>query len=113
MTNDEVLAMAPGAELNAKIAEKVMGNLTTHDEFFGPMERLIDPTDGSSVWIPLRPFSEDMAAAESVVEGMLELGYSDAIYWSKFGEGAYSEAEAICKAALLAIAEGPVTCQTH
>ena len=37
---------------------------------------------------------------------MIELGYEDAIYWADFGEGKYKEAEAICKAALLAVLEG-------
>ncbi len=111
MANEEILTMQPGTELNMQVAEKVMGNLTTQDETWGHMERLVDPTDGSSLWVPLTPYSEDISAAETVVEGMIELGYADAIYWAKFGEGKYSEAEAICKAALLAIADGPVACE--
>ena len=35
---------------------------------------------------------------------MIEKGYEDAIYWADFGDGTYGEAEAICKAALSALA---------
>lgn len=110
MTKEEILSMAPGTALSVQVAEKIMGNITTKDPVWGDMERLIDPADGSSVWIPLNAYSEDISLAESVVEVMLAMGYQDAIYWMGFGDGKYSEAEAICKAALLAVAEGPVTC---
>lgn len=111
MDKDKILAMNPGDELSLHVAEKIMGNVTTKDDLWGYMERLIDPADDSSVWVPLTPYSEDAAAAEAVVEGMLGKGYADAIYWSGFGDGKYTEAEAICKAALLAIAEAPGACQ--
>lgn len=114
MTKDEILTMKPGRALSEKVAEKVMGNVTTEDSIWGCMERFIDPADGSSLWVPLSPYSEDISTAESVVEAMLEKGYQDAVHWVGFGNGKYSEAEAICKAALLAVAESPVTCcQKH
>ncbi len=112
MTKNEILTMEPGSELNMTVAKEIMGNVTTEDATWGFMERLLDPTDGSSVWVPLTPYSEEISEAESVVEAMLELGYLDAIYWAEFGDGKYSDAEAICKASLLAIAEGPVVCET-
>ena len=103
MSQAEILAMEPGDELNMKVAAEVMGHAVVREELLGLMERLIDPTDGSSVWGPVYPYSEDMEVAESVVERMIELGYEDAIYWADFGDGMYTEPEAICKAALLAI----------
>jgi hypothetical protein len=33
-------------------------------------------------------------------------GYDDAINWKNFGGGKYTQEEAICKAALLAVLEG-------
>lgn len=113
MSNEKILAMPPGDALSLLVAEEVMGNVTTKDDLWGFMERMIDPADGGSLWVPLTPYSEDAAAAESVVEGMLGKGYADAIYWSGFGDGRYTEPEAICKAALLAVAEAPRTCQTR
>lgn len=109
MTREEILAMEPGSELNRKVAEEVMGYTIVNDETFGYMERLIDPEDGRPVWNPLEPYSEDIAAAELVVDTMIERGCDDAIYWADFGGGKYAEAEAICKAALCAILE---ECQT-
>jgi len=104
MTQEEILAMNPGAELNAKVAEEVIGHAVARDETFGYTERLIDK-DNSSVWDKLLHYSEDISAAELVVGKMIELGHDDAIYWADFGDGIYTEPEAICKAALLAILE--------
>ena len=39
-----------------------------------------------------------------------DLGYQDAVYWSRFGQGQYTEAEAICKAALLSNLSGKAEC---
>ena len=111
---DDILKMKPGVELNTQVAEKVLGNSTAEDATWGYMERFIDPADGAPLWVPLTPYSEEVAAAESVVQAMLEMGYADAIYWSDYGNGNNTKAEAICKAALLAIAEAPVACcQKH
>ena len=106
MTQEEVLAMQPGSELNIEVSEKIMGHITTKDEIFGYTERLVDPEEGSSIWSPVKPYSEDISVAELVVEKMIEMGYEDAIYWADFGDGKYTEPEAICKAALLAVIEG-------
>lgn len=103
MNREQILSLPPGEGLSLLVAEKVMGNVTTSDDLMGLMERLIDPADGGSVWAPLTAYSEDADAAEAVVERMLGKGHSDAIYWSEFGGGRYTEAEAICKAAMLAV----------
>lgn len=105
MNREQILNLSPGEGLSLLVAEKIMGNVTTRDDLMGLMERLIDPADGGSVWAPLTAYSEDADAAEAVVERMLGKGHADAIYWSEFGGGRYTEAEAICKAAMLA-AEG-------
>ena len=111
MTQEETLTMQPGSELNIKVAETIMGNITADDATFGCMERFTDPIDGSSTWVPISPYSEDISVAGLVVDRMTELGYLDAVYWADFGDGKYTEAEAICKAALLAIAEAPAACE--
>lgn len=108
MTKEEILLMKPGAELNSKIAEEIMGHVVVDDKMLGPVERFL--SGGESVWGPPQPYSEDRSVAEAVVQKMLELGYEDAVYWSGFGEGQYTEAEAICKAALLANGGGKVDC---
>ena|SRR3972149_2705349 len=106
MTQEEILAMQPGSELNMIVAEKIMGHIVTKDEIFGYMERAVDPEDGGSIWTMVKSYSEDISVAELVVDRMIEMGYEDAIYWADFGGGKYTEAEAICKAALLAVLEG-------
>jgi len=103
MTKEEILAMKPGQEMNAKVAECVMGYEIIRDATFGYVERSI--FDGASVWGLPEPYSEDISAAELVVKKMIEIGYGDAISSADFGEGRYTEAEAICKAALLAMLE--------
>jgi hypothetical protein len=115
MTKEEILTMRPGSELNMKVAEIIMGHKIINDESFGYMERMISTESsgcgstccgsqaGESVWSAVKPYSEDMAAAEQVVEKMTELGYKDAASWADFGNGKYTEPEAICKAALLSI----------
>ena len=105
MTQEEILTMEPGRELNIEVAKEVMEHVVASDGMLGYLERLIDPGDGGSVWSSLQPYSEDISVAELVVDKMIERGYDDAIYWADFGDGVYTEAEAICKAALLAILE--------
>jgi len=100
---EEILALQPGEELNVRVAREVLGNTVVEDATFGHMERIV--ADGGSIWGPVEPYSEDMAAAETVVNVMIERGCEDAIYWADFGEGRFSEPEAICKAALLALVE--------
>jgi len=129
MTHNEVLAMKPGRELDALVAEKVMGWVE-----FSPIDPTIDfgvhgkyrwnyakdPKDGKQKPIPW--YSEDIAAAWEVVEKMLERGGCEiGCYGSKNGAKwfevnvitmngevtvtAQTPAEAICKAALLAVME--------
>ncbi len=105
MTEDEILAMKPGIDLNVKVAEEVMGHPVVMDPTFGWLEQLINPKDGSSVWSPPQPYSEEISFAELVVDRMIELGFDDATCWADFGGGKYAEAEAVCKAAVLAILE--------
>jgi len=102
MTKEEILAMKPGRELNIAVAEVVMKHKVIVDEIFGDMERPIDE-DGSSVWDNLRPCSEDTSAAQLVVGRMITLGHSDAAFWEHYGNGSYTQAEAICKRALLVV----------
>jgi hypothetical protein len=103
VTKEEILALGPGEELNVLVAEQVMGNAVVKDATFGRMERVT--ADGGSIWCPLEPYSEEMAAAETVVNVMIGRGCEDAIYWADFGNGRFTEPEAICKAALLALLE--------
>jgi hypothetical protein len=101
MTQDEILAMQPGRELNAMVAEEIIGRRVVQDELLGDLEGLLDE-DGSYVWGELQRYSEDIEAADFVVDAMIRLGFEDAVCWGDFGDGAFTEAEAICKAALLA-----------
>lgn len=100
MTKEEVLAMKPGRELNIKVAETIMWNEVVSDEIFGDVERYIDG-EGSSVYGPLRSYSEDISAAQSVVDRMVNLGHGDEIFFRHYANGIYTSAEDICKAALL------------
>ena len=100
MTKEEILAMKPGRELNIAIAEVVMKHKVVVDEIFGAMERQI-ANDGSSTYTNLQPYSEDMPAAQLVVDRMITLGHGDAVLWEHYGSGIYTQAEAICKVALL------------
>jgi hypothetical protein len=102
MTREEILVMKPGRELNIAVAEVVMKHKVIADETFGDMERPIDGDD-KSVWDPLTLYSEDMEAAQLVVERMITLGYSDAKFWGHYGNGIYTPAETICKRALLVV----------
>jgi hypothetical protein len=106
MTEEEILTMRPGSELNKMVAEKIMGHKVIKDAILGYTERLVS-ADGSSIWSDLEPYSEDVSKAKLLAERMIEKGYEDAIYWADFGDGKYTEAEAICKAALLAVRRGP------
>jgi hypothetical protein len=106
MTEEEILAMRPGSEMNKMVAEKIMEHKVVKDAILGYTERLVS-ADSSSIWSDLEPYSEDVSKARLLVEKMIEKGYEDAIYWADFGDGKYTEAEAICKAALLAVRRGP------
>ena len=103
MTEQEILDMEPGIELNIKVAKEVMGHRVIKDEHLGYMERFTSKRDQSSVFGLVHPYSEDPKLAAQVIEKMLEKGYQEASSWADFGGGTYTEAEAICKAALIEI----------
>lgn len=100
----DILGMKPGRELNIVVAKYVMGNDVVSDTTFGDMEALRDH-DGNAFWDFLSPYSEDRSAAELVVTTMVQLGHGDAVFWEHFGNGIYTQSEAICKRALLVITE--------
>ena len=102
MIEQDILRMKPGIDLNLAVAQEVMGHVVINDESLGYMERFVD-NNGGSVWNVLQSYSENSSLAELVVDKMIQEGHHDAVYWSKFGYGAYTEAEAICKAAILAV----------
>jgi hypothetical protein len=119
MTKKEILAMKPGIELNMAVAERILGHSVKQDEIMGYMERITLPKtvesncgcascgggaqEGDSIWGSVEKYSEDISAAKFVIKKMLEIGYKDANSWADFGDGKYTEAEAICKAALIAV----------
>jgi hypothetical protein len=103
MDEKEILAMEPGLELDIIVSEEIMENKIVYDECLGIMERTIHPIDGSSVFGMVLKYSEDMDMAELVINRMKEKGYEDAGFWPDFGGGVYTEAEAVCKAALCAL----------
>jgi hypothetical protein len=104
MTKEEILAMKPGRELNIAVAEVVMKHKVIVDKIFGDMERPISE-DSSSAWDILPLYSEDMSAARLVVERMITIGHTDAVFWEHYGNGVYTQAESICKRALLVVLE--------
>jgi hypothetical protein len=102
VTKEEILAIKPGRELNIAVAEVVMNHKVIVDEIFGDMERPID-MDDNSTWETLALYSEDLSAAQLVVERMITLGHGDEAVWRHYGNGASTRAEAICKRALLVV----------
>ena len=102
MTREEILAMKPGKELNMKVAEVVMGRKVTSDEIFGDMETYVDD-DGRSTYEPLQLYSEDVSAAQLVVERMIKLGQGDTIFLEHYGNGIFPPPDAICRMALLVV----------
>jgi hypothetical protein len=132
VTRDEILDMKPGIELNIEVAEKVMENRVVNDEILGYLERPASPktnqeevvsgssdsscntccgssNDGTPGWGTVERYSEEISAAMLVVNKMIDRGFKDARNWRDFGGGKYTEAEAICKAALLAVSEKQIS----
>ena len=103
-SKEKILAMNPGRELNFIVAKYVLGRDVVTDKHMGEIERLTDKNSGS-VWSYPLCYSEDIEAAQDVVCEMMNRGYLDAPNWDRFGDGAYTPAEAICKRALLCILE--------
>ena len=103
MNEKNILAMKPGMELDIEVAREVMDHKVIKDENLGYLERFVSAKDGGSVWETVQPYSQDITAAELVIEKMKEQGQTDTADWADFGGGAYSEPEAISKAALIAV----------
>src|SRR5690606_20607824 len=114
---DEILAMKPGRELDALVADKVMG-YTTHGQF----------REKNGVRVMIDRYSADIAAAWEVVERLTRrkdvqkpmfADFSLVKKWDTYEAvfipvgklggkpsfGCKTAAEAICKAALLAVME--------
>ena len=87
------------------VAKEVMGHEVVSDQVLGDTERFVDAA-GSSIWSELTPYSEDVGAAEAVINKAVKLGFTDVKTWRDFGSGSYTPAEAICKKALLKIMSG-------
>ncbi len=127
MTREQILAMEPGRELDALVAERVMGwtNIIRHDEYGGvyvgwPPDRRPWDTDRGA-YIPR--YSYDDVAALQIIPAMGQRGWDCATYyeadagcWTVYFLSAQFKpadaraqsgllAEAICKAALLAVLE--------
>lgn len=122
MTRDEILAMKPGRDMDVLVARRVMG--WTDIEPIGPMYvgrppgmKPVHPVDAR--FVPC--YSTDDAAALEIIPAMAKRGYdcgayyeADARRWTVYflpprcGSAkaqSGSLAEAICKAALLALLE--------
>jgi len=114
MTRDEVLALKPGRELDARVAEKVMG-YTTHGQFL----------EKNGVRVMIDRYSTDIAAAFEVWEHdrpkkwNFDLCYSDGTYLAEIYKPddvigvrilaqveSKSAAEAMVKCRLLALEGG-------
>ncbi len=102
MTKEEIVSMKPGRELNKAVAQFVMGHTVIVDEIFGEIERS-STSDDSSKYASLQSYSEDMSAAQLVIDRMISTGHQEAALWKNYGNGIYTQAEAICKAALLVV----------
>ena len=129
MTREEILAMKAGRELNIRVAEDVMGFEFSEDEIFGDTEsyklsRRRTPLArfaGNQIYGPLRHYSEDMSAAQRVVDKLkkynvrLEFNHHTENWEAWFSHrkadfsypiaSAVTIPEAICKAALLTMLE--------
>lgn len=98
---EAVLALSPGRELDILVAKYVMGHEVVSDTIMGEVEGITDVEDGGTIWSSVQQYSEDMEAAQKVVDRMMEEGYLDALSWHTYGNGKYTYAEAICKRAFI------------
>jgi len=99
--SEAVLILNPGRELDILVAKYVMGHEVVSDAIMGEVEGITDDNDGGIIWSSVQQYSEDMEAAQKVVERMVEEGYLDALSWQSYGDGRYTPAEAICKRAFI------------
>lgn len=98
--NEGVLSLSNGRELNILVAKYVMGHEVITDAIMGEVEGIRDVDDGT-VWASVQLYSEDINAAQEVVDRMVNEGYLDALIWHTYGNGRYTPAEAICKRAFI------------
>ncbi|OAS19270.1 BC1872 family protein [Paenibacillus oryzisoli] len=129
LTREEILAMEPGRELDALVAEKVM-NLCVLDSVQQYGDGCVVSDEGFESWMQhmefgrvddpdlLEPYSTDISAAWEVVEKMHEKGYAMQLmhngqYFVAFSGEIYREyiaktaAEAICRSALAVLEATP------
>jgi hypothetical protein len=103
MTREDILAMPAGRELDALVAEKVMGYKYTSD-----FDRLFKPsTDISAAWEVVEKFNTYRMQKLRDNDHRLVDGKVHQCFLGKNGNCAYGHTapEAICKAALLAVLE--------
>lgn len=109
MTREQILAMQPGRELDALVAEKVMGLTNFYwlsgERFYGPEyqhNRLSDySTDISAAWEVVDKIGS-VKVLGPTIQGEW---YSSVLGNRKVGVWAKTAPEAICKAALIACME--------
>ncbi|MFC1532178.1 hypothetical protein ACFL7M_02255 [Thermodesulfobacteriota bacterium] len=94
----EIMEMRAGRLLNTRVAEEIMGNKVIKDEIFGEME-IYFTKDGEPVYSALHPYSEDLSAAQTVIDRIVELGCQDEAAFL-YGE---DRPEVICRASLRAV----------
>jgi len=121
MTRDEILTMEAGREMDALVAEKVMGHTVGRDAtletFYPQYTTTVETSEGFTI---LAHYSTDISAAWRIVEkfksdariGISMADYTNGGYcFTFFGPGNFDEYEcdaptaplAICRAALLAV----------
>lgn len=126
MNRDEILAMKPGRELDALVAEKVMGYAIGDGQGGWIVQKVIihRPDDGTAEWLrngqqQLPHYSTDISAAWEVVDKLkisivpqclgapdeysYMVEYENEPYVNGIRVFASKAPEAICKAALLAV----------
>jgi len=104
MTRDEILAMEPGRELDALVAEKVMGWTHYREEWGGVVPDSIShySTDISAAWEVVEKMGPFTQLTADIYNGITVWHCSFSVVDSV---DAVTAPEAICKAALLAALE--------
>lgn len=125
LTREAVEAMPAGVEMDALVAEMVMGWTDAKAEFLRGVgcpgaDVLLGTSPGGDRRLPVPDYSQDMGAAWDVARGLLEgdgvrlmsLNYTCDGVWAfnavtrlghAFADGCATPALAICRAALLAV----------
>lgn len=98
MDSDHISEIPIGQELNTLVATEIMGNRVVQDEIFGLVEIQTGDKEASVV-NRLKPYSEDISAAQLVIAKMIDLSFDKEVaYWE-----AEDRPEVICRAALRAV----------